>query len=101
MAGDEAAIDEMAKYCAQDVRTTEQVYLRLRPYDNPHPRMVMDRALCGLCGGPIQYRGVAYVGVHTYRKYVCMKCGKWGRETKQSGVNLTSILLPELPKEGD
>jgi hypothetical protein len=82
MAGDKNAIHQMAEYCAQDVRTTEAVYLRIRQYDNPHPRMYTDRGVCGVCGGKVQYRGFAYVGVNKYRRYRCSQCGKWGRETK-------------------
>lgn len=82
MAGDTTAIRAMSEYCKQDVRTLEQVYLRLRPYDNPHPHMVLDRSLCPLDGGVVDYRGFAYVGVNRYRRFVCKTCGRWGRERK-------------------
>lgn len=83
MAGNKEAIHEMAEYCKQDVETLEQVYLKIRQYDNPHPRLVLDRELCRLCGSTIQYRGVAYVGENRYRRYQCVKCGKWDRERKK------------------
>lgn len=83
MSGDIKAIDSMARYCAQDVRTLEQVYLRIRQYDNPHPRLVEDRAVCRLCEGEIQYRGWAYVGENRYRRYKCFGCGRWDRERKK------------------
>ena len=82
-AGDKTAIHKMAQYCAQDVRTLEQVYLHIRNYDNPHPRVVEDRSKCLVCGGSIEYRGVAKVGVNTYRRFQCRACGKWGRETRK------------------
>ena len=82
MAGDATAIRAMAKYCKQDVRTLEQIYLRLRAYDNPHPRLVVDRTVCGLCGGRIQFHGVAFVGTNRYRRFQCVQCGKWDRERK-------------------
>lgn len=79
MSGDKTAIHYMGFYCQQDVRALEQIYLRIRSYDNPHPRLVEDRSVCGLCGGPIQYRGFAFVGVYKYRRFQCIKCGKWDR----------------------
>lgn len=82
LAGDPWAIHEMAKYCKQDVQTLEQVYLRVRQYDNPHPRMVDDRGSCRLCGGDIQYRGVSYAGERKYRRFQCRECGRWDRERK-------------------
>lgn len=82
MAGDRTALESMAEYCAQDVRTLEQVYLRIRQYDYQHPRLIMDRSRCGLCGGPITYRGYAYVGTNRYRQFFCKKCGRWDRERK-------------------
>jgi hypothetical protein len=83
LAGDWTAVIEMSEYCKQDVRTLEQVYLIERVYDNPHPRMVMDRARCALCGGDIRYRGLVYAGQHAYRQFYCKMCHKWGRETKK------------------
>jgi len=82
-AGDRTAIHSMAEYCAQDVRTTEQVYLRLRAYDNPHPNMYPDRESCFACGGSVNYRGTALTGKYRYRRYQCGDCGKWGRDMKR------------------
>jgi hypothetical protein len=80
MAGDAKAIHEMAKYCAQDVRTLEQIYLRIRQYDNPHPRMYHedDRKVCGRCGGEVQYRGKRLASHYWYRRFQCTLCGTWG-----------------------
>jgi len=83
MAGDQTAIHEMAEYCAQDVRTLEEIYFRIRQYDYPHPRLVIDRSLCGICGSKdITYHGFAYVGQNRYRQFQCKSCGKWDRERK-------------------
>lgn len=81
MAGNEKAIHEMAKYCKQDVQTLEQVYLRLAPYDTAHPR-VYDRSVCGFCGGEVEYRGFEITRESRYRRFQCLKCGKWGRDGK-------------------
>lgn len=83
LAGSKRAVYEMSEYCAQDVRTVEQVYLRVRPYDQPHPRVVLDRSRCGVCGGKVEYRGLAHVGENVYRRFRCVKCKKWGRETSR------------------
>lgn len=86
LAGDGSAITEMAEYCKQDVRTLEAVYNRIRVYDNQqHPHMYhYQRVTCGICGGQVTYRGVAYIGRHKYPRYQCKACGRWGRETKKA-----------------
>jgi hypothetical protein len=81
MQGDMTAINKMAVYCKHDVLATEELYYRLLPFDNAHPRIYFDNK-CGHCGGEIQHRGVAYVGVARYPRYQCIRCGKWGRSRK-------------------
>jgi DNA polymerase elongation subunit (family B) len=39
MVGKQEALDEMFKYCRQDVKVLEDVYLELRPYIQPHPNL--------------------------------------------------------------
>lgn len=86
MGGSASALREMAEYCKQDVRTLEQLYLKIRAYDNQqHPLFFHskdDRTVCGYCGSAVQYRGVYYAGKNKYRKYVCKNrvCMRWGRE---------------------
>jgi uncharacterized protein YprB with RNaseH-like and TPR domain len=82
LAGDKQAIHDMAKYCAQDVQTLEQVYLRLQPFDIAHPRIINDRTKCETCGGDTQYRGTCVLKQHRYRRFACKECGRWGRELK-------------------
>lgn len=81
LAGNKKAIKAIADYCKQDVLTLEKVYLHLRPYDPAHPRVHQDRSKCGHCGGEINYRGLAYIAHNKYRRFVCIECGHWGRET--------------------
>lgn len=83
MAGDMKALKEMAHYCEGDVQALEELYLKLRPYDNAHPRIVEDRSKCGSCGGGVQYRGTANIRGNVFRRYQCSKCGKWGRDEKK------------------
>lgn len=81
MAGNTKALKGLARYCKGDVLATEELYQRLLPFDNAHPRVHVDRATCGSCGGAIQYRGIAYVLGRRYRRFQCKVCSKWGRET--------------------
>lgn len=82
MQGDMKALQKLAVYCKGDVVALEDLYLRLRPYDNPHPRIVEDREKCPKCGGNVQYHGTIPVGEYKYRRFQCMECGGWGRERK-------------------
>jgi len=83
LAGDKLALELMAEYCKQDVRTLESVYEKIRCYDHFHPRLFVDRDSCGVCNGRIQYRGSVPIGQYKYRRWQCTRCGKWGRETKR------------------
>jgi len=80
MQGNTLALKGLAEYCKGDVLALEDLYNRLTPFDNPHPRMYMNRNYCRLCGGAVHYRGVAYVGENLYRRYRCTRCQKWDRE---------------------
>lgn len=80
------ALDLMEKYNKQDVRTLEEVYLRLRVFE-PNPVRLYraaDRVVCKLCGSDVQYRGYYVAKEKTYRRYQCTnkKCGKWDKESK-------------------
>jgi len=82
MRGNIKCLNDLAKYCEGDVLALEELYLRLRPYDNPHPRLTESRSLCRVCGGKVQYHGFAYIGENKYRRYQCIDCNKWDRERK-------------------
>lgn len=85
MQGDLKVLKETAEYCKGDILATRELYHRLLPFDNPHPRIVTDRTKCGTCGGDVQYRGSAFVGEHKYRRWQCTSCGHWGRDRKAMG----------------
>jgi uncharacterized protein YprB with RNaseH-like and TPR domain len=80
--GDLSVLTQMVDYCKQDVRATEELYFKLRPFDNAHPRIITDRSKCQVCEGDVEYRGVVWVNSKQYRRYVCKECHRWGRETK-------------------
>ena len=81
MQGDYRELQKMARYCKGDVVAVEELYLKLRPFDNPHPRIQADRSKCGICGSDVEYRGYSYANNKKYRRYVCKKCRRWSRET--------------------
>jgi len=81
MQGDMKALKGLARYCKGDVLALEELYLRLRPFDAAHTRIIMDRAKCPVCSGAIEYRGYALVASRRYRRFVCKKCKRWSRET--------------------
>jgi uncharacterized protein YprB with RNaseH-like and TPR domain len=83
MAGCPKAQRKMARYCAQDVRLLEDLYLKIRPYILNHPHL--GRGPCGTCGSAhAQLRGVHRTASFHTERLQCQGCGKWrlGRRTK-------------------
>jgi uncharacterized protein YprB with RNaseH-like and TPR domain len=80
--GDLSVLKNMVEYCKRDVLATEELYFRLRPFDNAHPRIQVNRDHCQVCDGEVEYRGVTWVNSKRYRRYVCKDCHRWGRSTK-------------------
>lgn len=75
---------EMKKYNDQDIRATEEVYLKLRPYIIGHPNVAAynDKTdvQCPKCGSvKVQQRGYTYTQTGAYRRYSCSSCGGWSR----------------------
>jgi hypothetical protein len=83
MQGNMKSLRAMAKYCEGDVEALQELYRRLLPFDNAHPRIYEDRTKCGSCGGEVQYRGTIIVRDARFRRYVCKSCSHWGRETQK------------------
>jgi len=84
MTGDEKAWKKMLRYNAQDVRLTEKLYLRLRPYMKTHPNVGehMEACVCPKCGGEdLQMRGYARTTANVYHRFQCNGCGGWGRSS--------------------
>ena len=103
--GERAAWQEMKHYCLQDVDTTEELYLRIRPYDRRHPNVSVyldnDEPTCPKCGStklsPWPNRGYnkwAYTNVGKYPLHKCGGCGGNYRGrfqgTKVSKVGVTT-----------
>tara|TARA_R110000851_G_scaffold9781_2_gene36101 strand:- start:82 stop:858 length:777 start_codon:yes stop_codon:yes gene_type:complete len=82
--GNDEAWAEMEAYNVQDIVTTEEVYVALRPYATNHPNlgvyMELDHIVCPKCGSPDQERrGYTTTNVGKYQRYKCNECGGWHR----------------------
>lgn len=76
--------DGYAMHNCQDVKLTEKLYERLRPYsdDNVHVGLFEENPLtkCPCCGSPnLVKRGYQVASTRTYRQFVCKDCGRWCR----------------------
>ncbi|MBX6360075.1 MAG: ribonuclease H-like domain-containing protein [Acidobacterium ailaaui] len=86
----EKAWSLMRRYNIQDVRVTEQVYDRIRPWMHNHPSWALhaedvnpDTIRCPNCGSEdFQRRGFKATLQSTYQQYRCNSCGAWYRGTK-------------------
>jgi DNA polymerase III epsilon subunit-like protein len=90
MADDKKCWKKMVKYCDQDVRLLEKVYLKLRPYMRNHPNLGtyfdQEKPMCPKCGCEnIIWRGFVYTVTKKKKRFSCKSCGGWSTERK--GVN--------------
>lgn len=77
---DRKALKKMSDYCEQDVILLEDVYLKLRPWDDKHPSTVMltdlDKPRCNVCGSEHIVKNGSYAtNTQRYQKYKCGTCG--------------------------
>lgn len=75
---------EMKKYNCQDIRSTEKVYVRLRPWIRNHPNVttydLKPGGACPNCGSTnVQHVGQATLQSGIYAQYQCLSCGAWPR----------------------
>ena len=88
--GDVKAQRRIERYCKGDVRATEALYRRLRPWGNTNLGVFFedsDETLrCPTCTSTkVQKRGVAVTGLGRYQRYQCQGCGACGRGKKALG----------------
>ncbi|WP_165384856.1 ribonuclease H-like domain-containing protein [Cryobacterium sp. SO1] len=86
MAGDAKAWRLMERYNRQDVKLTEALYDRLRPWIKSHPHIGMWTGkpdACSNCGqdGPHEYTGIYRTLHQAYDRYKCRNCGTAIRTT--------------------
>jgi hypothetical protein len=86
MAGERAAQNKMARYCKQDVKLLEKLYMKVRAFIVNHPHMGDAKAhQCGACGGKhLQSRGFRRTKSFRIQRLQCQSCGSWstGSRTK-------------------
>jgi len=78
--GNPAAYKEARAYNRDDVRSTEEWYLKLRPWVRKHPNVAQfyddEKRRCSRCGSPnLTALDIVHRGVSTYQAYVCDDCG--------------------------
>lgn len=86
MDGDPAAWRKMKAYNAQDVRETEKLYLKMRPFMKTHPNtgMYFEECVCTACGSAnAQHRGYARTQTAVYRRFQCNDCGHWDKSAQK------------------
>jgi hypothetical protein len=82
------AFKEMRVYNGDDVRATEELYLRLLPWISSHPNVATyiedDEPRCPKCGSDqVQARGYIYSQQGKYPRFQCMGCKGWARGKSQ------------------
>lgn len=79
MQDDPKAQRKMARYCAGDVRRTEELYERILPYIKDHPHLgFTPKGSCGACGSTrMQRRGPRRTKASIIQRLQCQDCGSW------------------------
>lgn len=86
MDGDDGARKRMGRYCVQDVRLLERLYLKVRPHIRNHPHMGKTGAEeCPSCGSKHAHsRGSRRTRAFKIFRLQCQDCGHWfdGKRSK-------------------
>ena len=97
MAGDPKAWAQMKRYALQDVRVTEELFLRIQGYIVGLPLASLYDALgepeeC-FCGSKkFHRRGYYYTAQSRYQKFQCQGCMRWVRGARRDkGVDLRGV----------
>lgn len=79
--GDAREIKNAERYCRQDIRALEGVYLKIRPWDKNHPNhnaylSGVHHLTCKTCGSDnLKKNGHKYTQAGKYQEYGCLDCG--------------------------
>jgi len=97
--GNAEAWAEMKTYNIQDVKTLEEVYLKMLPYMRRHPSVSINTSeddtsiSCPKCGSHhIQRRGFTYTNTGKYQRFICGSCGGWARTRYTELVKNVNLL---------
>lgn len=84
MDGDDASRKKMKAYNIQDVRLTEQLYNKIKPFIATHPTLgETKKDACPACGSEkIQNRGYRRTKAFKIQRRQCMSCGSWHNGTR-------------------
>lgn len=85
LAGCPKAQRKMAQYCKGDVRLTEDVYYRLRPYITNHPHLRDTQGhCCSNCGADaMTSQGWKRTKYYRVQSLKCTACGAWGQGKRE------------------
>lgn len=87
--GDAKAQKKLKAYNIGDIKASEGLYDRLRPYIKNHPHLSMLNGSewgCPNCGNEnvsTNRQGEAFANVQRYAAYQCVKCGAWIRGNRK------------------
>ncbi len=90
--GNPLAWAEMGAYCKQDVYVSEEVYLKLRPWDTQHPNVAVvedhEDVACPHCGSKhVHKNGTRFTNTGEYTRYRCRDCGASSRSRYTENTN--------------
>ena len=78
MEGDKKSWDKMRQYNIGDIKITEAVYEKVRPWIKHHPHVGQytgDIDCCPKCGSMHrERRGFAYTSASTFQRFRCLSC---------------------------
>jgi len=102
--GNEAALEDMDKYCQNDVLILEELYLRIRGWIPGHPNIGVytddNEPVCHVCGSPniVKSNGFHVTQVGRYETYRCKDCGAYSK-VRQTSLDRSkrANLLTRIP----
>jgi hypothetical protein len=104
MQGNYDMLNQMSLYCDQDIRVLEEVYLRMRPWIQPHPNIGLleqgtPEVRCCSCGSnELKEDGEYHTTVQVYQVLRCGSCGALNRGRKTLlAKNSSSFVMSSVP----
>lgn len=78
LAGNKQAWEEMKKYNIQDILTLQDVYEKLKPWDNSINFSVFNEGehVCSCGSKELRNKGLVYTNTGIHKRYKCKSCGK-------------------------